>query len=234
MGYTLSQAKAFIAEIGPLIQKYAKEKGYHICSPIIAQAICESAAGTSSLGYKYHNYFGMKCGSKWTGRSVNLSTREEYTAGTLTNIKANFRVYDSMEEGVAGYFKFISSSRYSNLKDATTLQQYATMIKQDGYATSSTYVNTIISIANKYGLQSYDWENVQIAKPTLRIGDKNEEVKVLQSNLNRFGYGLYVDGDFGKKTEEALIDFQKKYKVGTIYDGIYGKKSYAKMEELLK
>ena len=57
--------KNFINEIAPIIQKVAKERGYAICSTVIAQACIESAYGTSSLGYKYHNYFGMKCGSSW-------------------------------------------------------------------------------------------------------------------------------------------------------------------------
>ena len=153
---TAKQVKSFISQIAPLIQKYAKQYGYKVASPVIAQACCESAFGTSSLGYKYHNYFGLKCGSSWKGASVNLKTKEEYTVGTLTNIKANFRVYDSMEAGVQGYFEFIQCSRYANLKTATTPQQYLEVIKADGYATSSTYVNTNMTVVNKYGLTVYD------------------------------------------------------------------------------
>jgi hypothetical protein len=60
---TAAQAKQFIKEIAPIVQKYAKQYGYKVASPIIAQACIESAFNTSSLGFKYHNYFGMKCGS---------------------------------------------------------------------------------------------------------------------------------------------------------------------------
>lgn len=153
---TATQIKKFIDEIAPIIQKYAKLYGYKVASPIIAQACIESAYGTSSLGYKYHNYFGMKCGSSWKGRSVNLSTKEEYKAGTLTSIKANFRVYDSMDAGVKGYFEFISVKRYFNLKTAATAQEYLQKIKADGYATSSTYVSTNMSCVTKYNLTKYD------------------------------------------------------------------------------
>ena len=59
--------KKFIAQIAPIIQKVSIDRGYQICSTVIAQACIESAYGTSSLGYKYHNYFGMKCGSAWKG-----------------------------------------------------------------------------------------------------------------------------------------------------------------------
>lgn len=153
---TTAQVKAFINLIAPIIQSECKARGYKFPSAIIAQACCESAYGTSLLGYKYHNFFGMKCGSFWKGKSVNLTTKEEYTVGTLTAIKDNFRVYDTDEEGVAGYFDFISTSRYQNLKNATSSKNYLELIKADGYATSSTYVNTVYSIVEKYELTQYD------------------------------------------------------------------------------
>ena len=87
----------FIEKIADCVDKYAYLYGIEVHSPIIAQAILESGWGTSSLASKYHNYFGMKCGSSWKGKSVNFATKEEYTAGTLTKIRDNFRVYDSME-----------------------------------------------------------------------------------------------------------------------------------------
>ena len=159
---TQTQVKEFIEKIAPIIQKYAKKNGYKICSTVIAQACCESAYGTSSLGYKYHNYFGMKCGGSWKGKSVNMTTKEEYTPGTLISIKDNFRAYSSMEEGVKGYFDFISAKRYANLKTATTYRQYAEFLKADGYATSSTYVNTLCTIVEKYNLTQYDDFSVNV------------------------------------------------------------------------
>lgn len=156
MGYSSAQAKEFINKIAPLIVAEGKKRGYKIFSTVIAQAIIESASGTSSLGYKYHNYFGLKCGSSWKGKSVNLRTKEEYTVGTLTSIRDNFRVFNSMAEGVAGYYDFISTKRYANLKTAQTAQEYAERLKADGYATSSTYVNTLVSTVKKYNLTKYD------------------------------------------------------------------------------
>lgn len=163
---TAKQVKEFIGAIAPVIQKYAKKKGYKIASTVIAQACCESAFGTSSLGYKYHNYFGMKCGGSWKGASVNMKTKEEYTVGTLTTIRDNFRAYDSMDAGVSGYYDFISAKRYANLKTATTYRQYAEMLKADGYATSSSYVNTLCTIVEKYGLDVYDNLDSNVTVPT--------------------------------------------------------------------
>ena len=146
----------FVDDIAKYVQKYAGSYGISVHSPIIAQAILESGWGKSRLAADYHNYFGMKCGTKWTGPSVNMTTQEEYTAGTLATIKDNFRVYDNMENGVKGYFEFIQLSRYENLKGITDPQKYIETIKNDGYATSSTYVNSLMQIIKLYNLTSYD------------------------------------------------------------------------------
>lgn len=146
----------FVDDIAKCVKKYAGSYGINVHSPIIAQAILESGWGKSKLAADYHNYFGMKCGTKWTGPSVNMTTQEEYAAGTLTTIKDNFRVYDNMEDGVKGYFEFIQLSRYENLKGITDPQKYIETIKNDGYATSSTYVDSLMQIIKLYNLTAYD------------------------------------------------------------------------------
>lgn len=151
-----SKVEEFINMIAPLIISEGKKRGYSVFSTVIAQAIIESNSGKSILGYKYHNYFGMKCGSRWKGKSVNLKTKEEYTVGTLTTIKDNFRVYDSIEEGVKGYYDFISTKRYANLKESKTYVEYAENLKADGYATSSKYVNTLCTTVDTHNLTKYD------------------------------------------------------------------------------
>lgn len=155
----VNQVIDFVNRIGPLIVTEGSKRGYHIYSTVIAQAIIESRYGQSTLASKYHNYFGLKCGTAWvlTGKpSIVLKTKEEYKPGTLTTIKDAFRVYPDMVSGVAGYYDFISSKRYQNLKTAVTYQQYAEMLKADGYATSSTYVNTLCNTVKQYGLTAYD------------------------------------------------------------------------------
>ena len=152
----------FITDIAACVQKYAASYGILIHSPIIAQAILESGWGKSKLAATYHNYFGLKCGTKWTGKSVNLSTQEEYTAGTLSTIKDNFRVFDSMEEGVKGYFEFIQLARYQNLKGITDPKTYLETIKADGYATSSTYVQNTYTLVSQYNLTQYDGKEVNM------------------------------------------------------------------------
>jgi flagellum-specific peptidoglycan hydrolase FlgJ len=181
----------FIETIGALIQKHSFANGYKYPSAIIGQAILESGWGKSLLASKYHNYFGLKCGSSWRGKSVNMTTKEEYTRGTLTNIRDNFRVFDTMEDGIKGYFEFISYSRYSNLKSATSSKNYLQLIKSDGYATSSTYVDNVYNVVTKYNLTRFDKErvdnmtNADIKKHL----SGNEIIKLLAKEVINGGYG---------------------------------------------
>ena len=229
-----AQAKAFINEIGYLIQEEAKARGYQVCSPVIAQACIESAFGTSALGYRWHNYFGMKCGSSWKGKSVNLSTKEEYTTGQLTTIRDNFRAYDSMEEGVKGYFDLINTKRYANLKDARTPKDYLELIKKDGYATSSTYVNTNMNCISRYDLTRFDWNKApeknpyKLSKRIIQAGDKGESVKWVQWQLNQYGSALTIDGIFGKQTKLSVLLFQGDH--GLVADGVVGPKTIAALQ----
>ena len=146
----------FIEKIAYYVQQFAYVYGIEVHSPIIAQAILESGWGESKLASKYHNYFGLKCGSKWKGKSVNMQTQEEYEVGTLTTIRDNFRVFNSMEDGVKGYFDFIQLPRYHNLRGITDPRRYLETIKADGYATSSSYVDNNMRIINQYNLTQYD------------------------------------------------------------------------------
>ena len=227
------QCKDFIAKIAPIIQKEAKARGYQVCSPVIAQACCESRYGFSGLA-KYHNYFGMKCGSAWKGPSVNLATKEEYNS-QLVSIRDNFRCYPGgMEEGVKGYFDFISTKRYANLKSATTPREYLERIKADGYATSSTYVNTNMNYILKHDLTKWDDFNHESVNtttmspsvmPVLKIGSKGDFVTIAQGRLVVLGYKIAIDGIYGEKTKKAVMELQRAKNLAC--DGIIGPKTWA-------
>ena len=177
----------FIDTIANYIRPIAKEKGYPFISAIVAQACLESNFGRSTLSARYNNFFGMKCGTSWKGKSVNMRTHEEYVKGTMTNIKDNFRVYDSIEEGIKGYFSFISTRRYSNLKNATSPYEYIDLLKADGWATDSAYVSKLNSIYETFHLYELDTEKEKPYQiPTYRM--KREEVKTV---IFRYIFGYY-------------------------------------------
>ncbi len=159
----------FLQKIAPVIERIANARGYGAYSQaIIAQAGCESNWGKSSLASKFHNYFGMKAGKSWKGTVAELVTREEYVKGELTTITAKFRAYGSLEDGINGYFDFIESyKRYQNLKKASDAYDYIKKLKSDGWATSSTYVETLTKIME--GLKNET--GVAVADPKPCVSD---------------------------------------------------------------
>lgn len=148
--------EAFIQKVAEKVRKYAPLYGIGVHSPIIAQAIVESGWGESVLASRYNNYFGLKCGSSWKGSSVNMATKEEYKPGVMTNIRDNFRTYEDFDAGIRGYFEFIGYSRYANLKGVTNPREYCEKLKSDGYATSSSYVDTLMRVIQENNLTRFD------------------------------------------------------------------------------
>ncbi|MDH5571801.1 MAG: peptidoglycan-binding protein, partial [Gammaproteobacteria bacterium] len=67
----------------------------------------------------------------------------------------------------------------------------------------------------------------------LKLNDKGEDVRTLQETLLQLGYkpGI-VDGDFGEKTEDAVIQFQEAE--GLYADGIVGRRTMTAIEQALK
>jgi len=67
---------------------------------------------------------------------------------------------------------------------------------------------------------------------TIRYGNRNNDVKILQSVLNKIGYGaLVVDGVFSDNTLTAVKRFQRDY--GLIPDGIVGVETWKALERYL-
>lgn len=201
----------FIEKIADCVDKYAYLYGIEVHSPIIAQAILESGWGKSGLASKYHNYFGLKCGSSWKGKSVNMATKEEYKVGKLTNIRDNFRVYDSMEAGVKGYFEFINTKRYSNLKGVTNPEEYVKRIKADGYATSSTYVDNIMRVIRDNKLTRFDRKKAggKMKKEDLtgKVLSGKEIIDILAKRVINGDYGT---GDAREKKLGKLYSLVQK------------------------
>ena len=197
--------KEFVEQIAACVKKYAWAYGIAVHSPIIAQAILESGWGKSGLASKYHNYFGLKCGSSWKGKSVNMATKEEYEVGTLTNIRDNFRVYDSMEAGVKGYFDFINTSRYANLKGVKSPEEYVRRIKADGYATSSKYVDNIMRVIRDNKLTRFDGNGDGDMKKDELTGEVLSGKEIIDILAKRV-----IDGDYGDGAD-------RKEKLGDLY-----------------
>lgn len=66
-----------------------------------------------------------------------------------------------------------------------------------------------------------------MAYKTIQYGSSGEEVKKLQKELNKYGYKLDVDGQFGSKTQSAVKDYQKKNNLSV--DGIVGNNTWGSL-----
>lgn len=69
-----------------------------------------------------------------------------------------------------------------------------------------------------------------LAYTKLQRNDKSNDVQTMQRALNKLGYSLKVDGNFGSGTESAVRDFQKKH--GLKVDGIAGDRTLTLIYQL--
>ncbi len=161
----------FIEKIAYYVQKYAPDYQIAVCSPIIAQAVLESAGGTSELARNAHNYFGLKyrIGRCPTACGIYVKKGSEQNPdGSYTSSAMKWMRFPSLEDGVIGYFDFINVSHYQNLKGVANPQTYLERIKADGYATSLKYVDNLLAVIDRYDLTKYD-KAAQDLKMTLNI-----------------------------------------------------------------
>lgn len=207
----------FVKKVAEMVQKENKKRGKPLFeSVVIAQAICESACGQSTLMMKANAIFGIKAFKGWTGKVYNAKTQECYDGKTYTNITACFRAYNSLEESVSDYFDLIiKSSRYRKSLVAESPRECIQAIKDGGYATSPTYVNTIMSIINSYNLTKYD------TKKDTSIYFEIGKVYKTQVNLNvRTGAGTnYRQKDFDELTFDGQQHAYKSNKKAVLKKG---------------
>lgn len=154
--YAITQEQQdFIEQLGSAAQQTYSQYGI-LPSMTVAQAILESGWGNSSLSALYYNFFGMKADSTYTGESVVLRTGEEVNGVRIT-VNGTFRVYHSFEEGIEGYYQFITGyERYSNLIGETDYKEACRKIQADGWATASNYGDYLISLIESFNLTRFD------------------------------------------------------------------------------
>lgn len=138
------------------IEKYQEEaidqmQRYHIPASItLAQGLLESGAGQSILTRKSNNHFGIKCGSRWTGKKTY---HDDDARGEC------FRVYKNARESYEDHSRFLATNRrYADLfkLKVTDYKGWARGLKKAGYATSPTYATKLIELIELYDLQRLD------------------------------------------------------------------------------
>lgn len=134
---------------------------------IICQSASESAWGESLLAKKYNNYFGIKAGSSWKGKTVTLQTRE-FVNGRYITIGDTFRAYGSFGESASDYIQFLKGNkRYVNVFNQKDIYNQLVALKVAGYATEPNYATIIYNIytSNKTTIV----EAIKKAKTTMSL-----------------------------------------------------------------
>ena len=164
----LSEADV-IAKVGPLFTANQKKSGI-LASVSLAQFILESGYGKSELAQNANNCFGMKkslsgntwSGSAWDGKSIYTKKTQEEENGKMITITADFRKYGCVEDSITDHSAYLlgakngSAFRYNGLKGCTDYKKAVQIIKDGGYATSSTYIRNLCSIIERWNLTKYD------------------------------------------------------------------------------
>ena len=239
---TKAQISNFIKLIAPDVQLAYKKLGKVKPSVCIGIACVESGAGTSKLMSSHNALWGQKVGTGrtatkyWGGKFYVAKTKEEYTVGQHTVIKDAFRSYDSVLQGACNFYELLNTSLYRAVRSDQTYEEQMRAIKSCGYMTSSTEVNSVLSYINNFALTKYDFADdfvetgdnpYKLTHKLLKQGRKNESVKWLQFELNRLGYSLATDGNFGPRTKAAVVSYQRARAL--VPDGIVGAKTFASL-----
>ena len=185
----------FIEKIAPLIINENIKRGNPLFSSVvIAQAICETGWGQSQLMMKANAIFGIKATKNWKGKVYNSRTQECYNGTTYTEITACFRAYNTIEDSISDYFDLITKNeRYRKACVTESPLECITEIKNGGYATSPTYISTIMKIINQNELTKYD-----------KIENNIDIDKIAHDVIN----GKYGNGE------------ERKQKLGSLYNEV--------------
>ena len=240
---TNAQICNFIKLIAPDVQQAYKTLGKVKPSVCIGMACVECGAGTSHLMMSHNALWGQKVGTGrtatkyWGGKFYVAKTKEEYTLGQHTVIRDAFRSYDSVLQGALNYYELLNTSLYKKVRSDQDYIEQMKAIKECGYMTSSTEVNSVLTYINSFALTKYDFapdlveiqdNPYKLTHSLLKQGMRNESVKWVQYELNKLGYTLACDGVYGPKTKMAVMAYQKARRL--VVDGIVGKKTLQSLQ----
>lgn len=209
---TRDQQIAFIAKAALAAQQAYSILGKVHPSVAIGMACVECGYGTAG-SVKHHSYLGHKVGSGktatkyWGGRFFVAKTKEEYTKGTHTVITDAFRSYDSIEQCFMNFYELLNTKLYAKVQVGVDYRTQMRQIRECGYMTSSTEVNSVISIIEKFGLTEYD-----------AVGTKPKPVP-------HYKVGLY-------KVRAAALNIRKESSADSIDVGDLYKNSVISVDEV--
>ncbi|WP_210492646.1 glucosaminidase domain-containing protein [Patulibacter sp. SYSU D01012] len=155
----------FVAAAGPLARASRSTTGVP-ASVTLAQAILESASGTSTAGA--NNYFGIKAQLvspgvyRWGTEAVGCVHKQtmESESGAFVRQIGQFRMYRGMQASFDDHGLFLrQNARYAKAFDHTDdPAQFAKEIHRAGYATDPSYSSLLIKLMTDKTLPLIPWD----------------------------------------------------------------------------
>ena len=176
----------------------------------LAQAMHESANGTSQLAKKANNHFGVKCTANWKGKRFYRNNNRRNSC---------FRKYETVEDAYKDRSRFLSNNKkyaflfkYSN----TDYKNWAWGLQRSGYASSKKYAKLLLKTIKVYDLQKYDVLKLDsLSSDTSKIADSLQiDTVVKPKTIEVSKQASKPKVKYHKvKSGESLYTISKKYKV---------------------
>jgi len=139
----------FLSKVLPIALDHKKRLQIP-ASITLAQAWLESGGGTSGLTTKYHNWFGMMCGS-WSGKCVELKNKQ-------TGRLIKWRAYNTDKDSFDDHGKLLTNryKNYLNSDDPSNDYVAWSQALTDGGYAGPNYGASLLDIIRDRGFDKYD------------------------------------------------------------------------------
>lgn len=160
-----SNENSFEEFVGKIARDDWEKRRIMLPSVVVAQAIKESARGTSELAQKANALFGIKKNG-WTGAVYTKTATEQAQDGSYYSVdNIQWRAYDNWEQSILDHNSYIATRstdggktlRYAPIIGCESYILVCQYLQECGYATSHTYAESLINdYIEKYNLQRFD------------------------------------------------------------------------------
>lgn len=184
--------------------------------------------GWSGIGYNYFVTFDGRI-QEGRGRNQGAHTLGGWNYKSLgVSFQGNFEIQEMTDEQVSSGTELIASLIRSEGLGINDVVGH-----RDLWATACPGKNfRMADLKSAILVELNPATKKESVKMLLIRGDRSEDVKKLQENLNTLGYDAEsADGIFGPGTERAVKSFQRAS--GLTVDGIAGSQTLAKMQTIL-
>ncbi|TCL60409.1 flagellum-specific peptidoglycan hydrolase FlgJ [Kineothrix alysoides] len=162
----------FMEFVGEVARQDWLDRKIMLPSVVVAQAIKESARGTSELAQKANALFGIKKNG-WTGKTYRKAATEQRSDGSYYTVdNTEWRSYGSWKESILDHNTYIAERstdggktlRYGPVIGREEYVLACQYLQDLGYATSLTYAESLINdYIEKYNLTRFDTADDEIA-----------------------------------------------------------------------